>query len=94
MQLLVLGQSYKPDEKINRELSMQVPKLYKSLSVSFSEEPKSVEQVKQILIGAKWVWCGDSFVSHEDVAFITPVNAKPHLYAGPIGYGDSVWVSL
>ena len=83
MQLLVLGQSYKPDEQLNRELSTQVPNLYKSLSVSLSGEAKLVEQVKQILMGTKWVWCGDSFVSHEDVAFVTPVIAKPHLYQIP-----------
>ena len=61
---------------------MQVPKLYKSLSVSFSEEPKSVEQVKQILMGAMGM-VRRLFVSHEDVAFITPVNAKPRLYQSP-----------
>ena len=92
MQLVVIGQSYIPSEQLSRELSIQVPKLYKSLSNSCAANPNAIQNIKQILSGTKWVWCGDSFVADEDVAFLTPVNAKPHLYKVPrdmaIGFGN------
>ena len=71
MQLVVLGQSYIPSEQLSRELSIQVPKLYKSLSNSCAANPNAIQNIKQILSGTKWVWCGDSFVADEGVEFLT-----------------------
>ena len=49
MQLVVLGQNYIPSEKTNRELSIQVPKLYESLSNSCISNMDATKNVKQIL---------------------------------------------
>ncbi|CAN0549229.1 unnamed protein product, partial [Ectocarpus sp. 12 AP-2014] len=41
------------------------------------------ERVRAVLHGKPWLWVGDAFVPADQVAFTSPANAAPYLYAVP-----------
>ena len=91
LQLIRLGQSFTVDVNLNQVMSLQVPKIYQSLAASCQHDSVTLEKVKTLLNGTSWIWVGDCFVSDENVAFVSPVNAKPYLHGVPrdlaMGFG-------
>jgi hypothetical protein len=92
LQLIRLGQHFEVNNiELNQLMSLQVPKLYRSLAISCKHDPHTMDKIKTVLNGTDWIWVGDCFVSDDCVAFSSPVNTKPYLYAVPpdlaMGFG-------
>ena len=58
-----------------------VPRLYQVLNAV--DEPAELARVREALHGARWLWVGTDFVQSDMIAFASPANAAPYLYAVP-----------
>ena len=67
-------------QEVRETVTGLIPQLYQRLNQG--AETKASE-IRSILLPAKWIWVGKTFVESSKVALSTSVNASPYLYQLP-----------
>ncbi|CAM9585905.1 unnamed protein product, partial [Chrysoparadoxa australica] len=74
-------------ESYRQTLAGVVPTLYQHLSNAGQSHrircSSIAERLRKALHESPWLWMGDRFVTASQVAFTSPANARPYLYAVP-----------
>jgi hypothetical protein len=60
----------------NNQIAIHVSHLYRLLSQSYA---RFASDLQRLLRGEPWVWVGDCFVSAEQIAYASALDAKPYL---------------
>ncbi|CAH9144035.1 unnamed protein product [Cuscuta epithymum] len=66
---------------LDSELQKHVYSVYKQMQEYIHTE--DFESLKSALVGIRWVWIGDDFVSTDVLAFDSPLKFSPYLYVVP-----------